>query len=155
MAAAGSNACPCTCEYIYTYIGVQADGNPDLAPLVCRPPAPVAALASIHFIIHAWQPPSPCLPTHNDRHARTHVTRTRTHIHIYFLYVYLHAYMYICICMSVYIYVSSAMRWCAMSYKHTGRRALTGTRTRANISVGGCTVGAGGCTVAVNIYTYI
>ena len=136
--------------YIYTYIGVQADGNPDLAPLVCRPPAPVTALASIHFIIHAWQPPSPCLPTHTDRHARTHA---HTHTHIFSvcvltcLYVYMH--------MHVYIYVSSAMRWCAMSYKHTGRRALTCTRTRANIFVGGCTVGAGGCTVAVNIYTYI
>ena len=135
---------------IYIYIGVQADGNPDLAPLVCRPPAPVTALASIHFIIHAWQPPSPCLPTHTDRHARTHA---HTHTHIFSvcvltcLYVYMH--------MHVYIYVSSAMRWCAMSYKHTGRRALTCTRTRANISVGGCTVGAGGCTVAVNIYTYI
>ena len=138
--------------YVYTYIGVQADGNPDLAPLVCRPPAPVTALASIHFIIHAWQPPTPAL-AHAQRQASTH-THTRTHIHIYFLYVYLHAYMYICICMHmyVYIYVSSAMRWCAMSYKHTGRRALTCTRTRANISVGGCTVGAGG---RQYIYIYI
>ena len=93
---------------------------------------------------------------HAHRQARTH-GQTQTHMHIYFMCVYLHAYMYICICMHmyVYIYVSSAMRWCAMRYKPTGRRALTCARTRANISVGGCTVEAGGCTVAVNIYTYI
>ena len=140
------------CIYIYRCSGRRQHGHSTACVQTAR--ACGVALALIHFIMHAWQPASPCLPTHTDRHARTD---THTHIHIYFLYVYLHAYMYICICMHmyVYIYVSSAMRWCAMRYKPTGRRALTCARSRANISVGGCTVEAGGCTVAVNIYAYI
>ena len=140
------------CIYIYRCSGRRQHGHSTACVQTAR--ACGVALAFIHFIIHAWQPASPCLPTHTDRHARTD---KHTHTNIFFMYVYLHAYMYICICMHmyVYIYVSSAMRWCAMRYKPTGRRALTCARTRANISVGGCTVEAGGCTVAVNIYTYI
>ena len=138
--------------YVYTYIGVQADGNTDIAPLVCRPPAPVEWRWRLYILLymHGSRPPRACPRTPTGTHARTH-----THTHTYIFSVCVLTCLYVYMHMHVYIYVSSAMRWCAMSYKHTGRRALTCTRTRANIFVGGCTVGAGGCTVAVNIYTYI
>ena len=130
MAAAGSNACPRTCEYIYIYIGVQADGNPDLAPLVCRPPAPVAALASIHFIIHAWQPPSPCLPTHTDRHARTDKHR-HTCIYIFCMCTYMPICIYAYACLHLRLF-SYAMV-CYELQTHRQTRTYMHTHARKHI----------------------
>ena len=116
--------------YIYTYIGVQADGNPDLAPLVCRPPAPVTALASIHFIIHAWQPPSPCLPTHTDRHARTHA-HTHTHTHIFCMCTYMPICIYAYACLHLRFF-SYAMV-CYELQTHRQTRTYMHTHARKHI----------------------
>ena len=92
------------CIYIYRCSGRRQHGHSTACVQTAR--ACGVALAFIHFIIHAWQPASPCLPTHTDRHARTDKHR-HTCIYIFCMCTYMPIciYAYVCICMSTFTFL--------------------------------------------------
>ena len=120
--------------YVYTYIGVQADGNTDIAPLVCRPPAPVEWRWRLYILLymHGSRPPRACPRTPTGTHARTN---TDTHAYVFSvcvltcIYVYMHMYAYVCLHLRFFSYAMV----CYELQTHRQTRTYMHTHARKHI----------------------
>ena len=116
------------CIYIYRCSGRRQHGHSTACVQTAR--ACGVALAFIHFIIHAWQPASPCLPTHTDRHARTDKHR-HTCIYIFCMCTYMPICIYAYVCLHLRLF-SYAMV-CYELQTHRQTRTYMHTHARKHI----------------------
>ena len=116
------------CIYIYRCSGRRQHGHSTACVQTAR--ACGVALAFIHFIIHAWQPASPCLPTHTDRHARTD-KHTHTYIYIFCMCTYMPICIYAYACLHLRFF-SYAMV-CYELQTHRQTRTYMHTHARKHI----------------------